>query len=387
VISSGDAARPSVTVALSGTVSASGPAANFAGQWNLTTNGTSTYALTLAQTGFSVTGTYAGSAGALSGTVSGNVLTGTWTEQVGRGNFAFTLSAGGNSFTGTWSCTSGCTGSGNWNGARVPASGVLFVDDGTFEEVIGFTQGGFTAYFANRLTPTRYPATLRAVQIRFPANELPAGTTFTVMAAAHPSGASGSPLTNVNWQTVSAQITAPGQFVEYPIPPVTITSGDFLVGYSVVNPADVFPASLDSTPPARGRSYLGTSAASIRFPSAGNEGNLGIRARVEDGSPGGNAACANLAGDWRSTITGVGSSTWTLTPNAAGGYRAVESGLGAATGTATFQSSRLRIDFTWSGGAGYYDWTLDSTCTQGSGNLVYTAGLAGTLPSTVVKIR
>jgi hypothetical protein len=112
-------------------------------------------------------------------------------------------------------------------------------------------------------------------------NELPAGATFSVIAAAHPSGAGGTPLTNVQWQSTAAQIVTVGQFVEYTIPAITITSGDFLVGFSVANPANVWPASLDSTPPARMRSYVGTSAASIRYPSDANHGNLGIRARVE----------------------------------------------------------------------------------------------------------
>jgi len=158
---------------------------------------------------------------------------------------------------------------------------ILSVDDGTFESVVGFPQGGFTGFFVNRLTPSRYPATLRAVRILFPAGELPVGTAISVLTAAHPSGSGGSPISGTVFQSTAGQVSAMLQFIEYTVPPITITSGDFLVGFSAVNPANVFPAALDRTPPARQRSYIGTSAGSIRFLSAANDGNLAIRARID----------------------------------------------------------------------------------------------------------
>ncbi|MBI4905402.1 MAG: choice-of-anchor D domain-containing protein [Acidobacteria bacterium] len=278
-ITSNDPARPSLTVALSGSVGGTTPA-NFDGQWTTTSSG-NTYALTIVQNGSTVTGTYPQYSGAITGTVNGNTLTGTWNDVSGSGTFTFTLSADGQSFTGTWVRTSGGGGSGNWNGTRAAQSVVLSVDDGSFESVIGFPQGGNTGYFVNRLTPPRYPATLRAVQIYFSAGELPAGTTFNVLSAAHPSGSGATPLTNVAWQMAPAQITTRGQFVEFMVAPITITSGDFLVGFSVANPVNIYPASIDTTPTAKLRSYIGTSATSIRFPAEANQGNLGIRARID----------------------------------------------------------------------------------------------------------
>jgi len=282
-IASNDPARGTVTVTLNGTGSAapSGPPGNFAGQWTATSGG-NTYALNVTQTGANVSGTYPQFNGTINGTVNGNALTGNWADLSGNGTFVFNLSSDGNTFNGTWVRTSGAGGNGTWTGVRVNTGGtVLSIDDGTYENVIGFPQGGVTAYFVNRLTPARYPATLRAVQIRFPLNELPAGTAFSVIAAPHTSGTGGTPITNVAWQSTAAQIVTVGQFVEYTIPSITINSGDFLVGFAVANPANIWPASLDSTPPARLRSYIGTNAASIRYPSDANQGNLAIRARVE----------------------------------------------------------------------------------------------------------
>jgi hypothetical protein len=208
------------------------------------------------------------------------VLTGSWSDSSGTGTYRFVLAADGNSFTGTWARTTGTGGpNGTWNGVR--SQEILSVDDGTFESMVGFPQGGFTAFFVNRLTPSRYPSTLRAVRISFPAGELPVGSAITVLAAAHPTGSGASPITGAAFQSTAGQITATQQFIEYAVPPITITSGDFLVGFSAANPAGIFPASLDRTPPARDRSYIGTSAASIRFLAEANDGNLAIRARVD----------------------------------------------------------------------------------------------------------
>ncbi len=39
--------------------------------------------------------------------------------------------------------------------------------------------------------------------------------------------------------------------VEYAIAPITIQSGDFLVGFSALNPVNAYPAVVDTTPPSR----------------------------------------------------------------------------------------------------------------------------------------
>ena len=49
-------------------------------------------------------------------------------------------------------------------------------------------------------------------------------------------------------------------------------------------------------------------------------------------------------------------STWTITATREGGYFAKETGLGNATGPAYFtERGTFRIDYTWSGGKGFYE--------------------------------
>jgi uncharacterized protein YceK len=71
------------------------------------------------QSGDQVTGTYPHDNGRIKGTVSGNTLTGTWSESPtynppkDAGDVLFTLAADGKSFTGKWRYGSG---SGKWDG-------------------------------------------------------------------------------------------------------------------------------------------------------------------------------------------------------------------------------------------------------------------------------
>ena len=161
------------------------------------------------------------------------------------------------------------------------------MDDGTFENNVGFLTGNITAYFVNRLTPPSYPATLRGIQIFFPAGQLPVGTAINLVAGANPSGAGGNQLTGLQLQTGSAQIAAVDRLIEYNTPALTIQSGDFIVGFSALNPPNILPAATDKTPPARQRSYVssdGTTFILIDSTSVG-PGNFGIRARVDTGTP------------------------------------------------------------------------------------------------------
>jgi hypothetical protein len=107
---------PAASVSVTGTGAALTPA-NFAGQWN-----TDYGPMTFAQNGSSVTGTYPNYSGTITGTVSGNVLNGNWSDTSGTGTFVFTLSASGSSFTGTWTRLTGSGNSGGtWNGTRASA--------------------------------------------------------------------------------------------------------------------------------------------------------------------------------------------------------------------------------------------------------------------------
>jgi hypothetical protein len=66
------------------------------------------------------------------------------------------------------------------------------------------------------------------------------------------------------------------------------------------------------------------------------------------------SASTNLTpvGSWRNN----NASTWTITATPNGGYYAKETGLGNAKGPAYFtESGAFRIDYTWSGGSGFYE--------------------------------
>ena len=97
------------------------------------------------------------------------------------------------------------------------------------------------------------------------------------------------------------------------------------------------------------------------------------------------AGSRDISGRWEQTTPGSGTSTWKITRLSDGTYSAEETGLGGAKGTATLTGNRLRIDFTWSGGAGYYEWELDATYAAGQGKMVFTRGLSGTYPNSKVK--
>jgi len=99
---------------------ASGPTAGWAGTWE-TTYGT----MILTQTENIVSGYYEHSNGTISGTVSGNVLTGTWAESPTHlppddaGDVQLTLSGDGLTFTGGWRFDSSGSWNMNWNGTKI----------------------------------------------------------------------------------------------------------------------------------------------------------------------------------------------------------------------------------------------------------------------------
>jgi hypothetical protein len=84
--------------------------------------------MTMTMIGNMVNGTYYEGDGTISGTVTGNTLTGTWTETPTRlppddaGDFVFTLSQDGHTFTGKWryghSIDPLAEWDGSWDGTR-----------------------------------------------------------------------------------------------------------------------------------------------------------------------------------------------------------------------------------------------------------------------------
>ena len=173
-------------------------------------------------------------------------------------------------------------------GGGATTSTQLLVDNGGYDNTVGFNQGVATAYFVNRLTPPRYPATLRSVQIGFAdeANTLPAGAGITILSGKN-SGSSN--INNVALTRTAAQIAGVGRFNTFDVAAVTIDSGDFIVGFSTANPPNIFPMTVDTQSASQRRSYLGTDGAvfTLLDDLPGLGGNFLIRATVDLGtSPG-----------------------------------------------------------------------------------------------------
>ncbi|MFN0112324.1 MAG: proprotein convertase P-domain-containing protein [Blastocatellia bacterium] len=158
----------------------------------------------------------------------------------------------------------------------------LSVDDGTFETAAGISTGGIS-YRVNRMTPAFYPATINAVSIYLPDNgSLRAGDQFTVIVAANTDGDAN--IDGLTFQTTAAQAQQVGGFNVVNISPLTIASGDFVVGVKLTQAENVFPFALDTTK-SKTRSYRSLDGASFELidsiGGAGNSGgNYGIRARL-----------------------------------------------------------------------------------------------------------
>jgi hypothetical protein len=82
--------------------------------------------------------------------------------------------------------------------------------------------------------------------------------------------------------TVPALLNALDTLLIYAVPARTITSGDFVVGFSVANPAGVYPADLDKLSPSQQRSYISPDGINFTLLDSipGLAGNLAIRAVV-----------------------------------------------------------------------------------------------------------
>jgi len=89
----------------------------------------------------------------------------------------------------------------------------------------------------------------------------------------------------LTFQLSNAQIILLDRLTQYQIPPVTIQSGDFVVGFMVLNPANIFPMATDITPPSRQRSYVSTDGANFTLidSTGAGPGNFAIRAVADIG--------------------------------------------------------------------------------------------------------
>jgi uncharacterized protein (TIGR03437 family) len=161
----------------------------------------------------------------------------------------------------------------------------LAVDDGSFETGLGLSGGG-TSWRVNRLTPTSYPATLNGVSIFFrTSSNLLVGAPLTIVFGSNPGGTPN--INSLQLQTMESTVQPLGQFNVYNVPPLTINSGDFVVGYKITHDASVFPYALDTTPPSQRRSYRSLDGVTYNIlddiPQT-TAGNYGIRARLASGA-------------------------------------------------------------------------------------------------------
>jgi uncharacterized protein (TIGR03437 family) len=163
----------------------------------------------------------------------------------------------------------------------------LAVDDGMFEAAVGLSGGG-TVTGVNRLTPNSYPSTLTGVLIFFQSQQgLPPASPITILVGTNPSG--GANINNVVFTQISAAVETAGSFYLYAVTPVTINSGDFVVGFRATHAAGQLPLAIDRSQPMNRRSYVSTSGTTFTLlddaiPSLA--GNFLIRARVQGQPPG-----------------------------------------------------------------------------------------------------
>lgn len=196
-----------------------------------------------------------GSSGSANGSVDFTVAANSGFERKG------TLTIAGNTFTVTQS-----------------GLAMLAVDDGSFENALGLSGGG-TLTALNRLTPTSYPATIDAVGIYFKSIQgVTKGSSVTIVFGTNPTG--NPDVNSVIFQSVTSTVQNLDEFNIYQIPKISISSGDFVVGFRITHASGRFPVVIDQTPPSNRRSYLslGATYTLVDDISSTFAGNFGIRA-------------------------------------------------------------------------------------------------------------
>ncbi|MCS6804082.1 MAG: choice-of-anchor D domain-containing protein [Acidobacteriota bacterium] len=159
----------------------------------------------------------------------------------------------------------------------------LAIDDGSAESLIGLNQAG-TIYCINRLRPSSYPATLSHVRIFFAGgrSNLSLGAALAVLVGVNPDGDEN--INGTNFQATNASVQLLDGFNTYDVPDVTISEGDFVVGFRMTIPNTVFPGALDTTPPSNRRSYFSSDGTTFALtPNVGIDGDWLIRGRLAGG--------------------------------------------------------------------------------------------------------
>jgi hypothetical protein len=164
--------------------------------------------------------------------------------------------------------------------SNLPSNNEIAVDDGSMEIISNVTSSNLS-YFVNRLTPTSYPTTVTKVAIFFPstASAPPSGTPFEVIVGANPGG--GTSIDGTKFTATPSTTQPGGAFAVYNVTPLTINSGDFVVGFRIPFVSGVFPAAADTSSTVQNRSY--TSPDGSTFTLANR--NFGFRAATLQGCP------------------------------------------------------------------------------------------------------
>ncbi len=202
----------------------------------------------------------------------------------------------------------------------------------------GVTEGGFVGdaqTFVNRLTPSKYPATLQTIRVffkQFTNAPSPAGAQIRLIAFVGAPGSNrppNNPTLLLDQRVTIPAIGANGAFVDFPITnSPAINSGDLYVGFQAPNPGGGVGAWFDDSQPQQQRGFFSKdNGATYLGPIQKQDGaptNLMIRAIVSSGggsdcafiiSPTTGASAAAGASGTVNVTTGAGCN-WTATSNA-----------------------------------------------------------------------
>jgi hypothetical protein len=119
-----------------------------------------------------------------------------------------------------------------------------------------------------RLTPPSYPATLTKVRIYFH-DQGDGPARYNSIGLLYGAVASGGTIDGTSPRVGSVLVKAVGEFNEYELPnPLTIESGDFIVGFNTAAREGSAPAALDLTSAQKGCSFFSIDGR-VFYPVAG----------------------------------------------------------------------------------------------------------------------
>jgi hypothetical protein len=186
-------------------------------------------------------------------------------------------------------------------GIAVPAqTAELSLDNGMLGTPLGAP--GFPVWAVNRLTPASYPATIGGVEIYFSGFVNP-GDPLTVLVGANLTGA--PDITGTSFSNTFGAVSGINSFSAFAVPPLTINSGDFIIGFTATS--EGFPISIDTGATLNRRSYISFDGnrfvilddAVPQFP-----GNIMIRALVNQGV----GSCGAMIAPTQQAFTSTGGS-------------------------------------------------------------------------------